>query len=204
MKKSFYAMLAALTIGSSLTACSNSEDKAEDKPKEKTHVAASTAEAPTTDHEDGEKATPEEIAQIERMDKGILLYGEGNKGGDYSSTVENAGYRVQTEGKDTVGIITARVTIQNVREDNQTVDLSEIDFSVQDEKTGKSYDGQAMPFDEDKFKTVPAGYSLTFDVSFMIKNPPKNVDNFYLYMNSSVDPYEDIHWQLNNLIDSKN
>ncbi|MEO2223204.1 hypothetical protein [Priestia megaterium] len=204
MKKSFYVMLAALTIGSSLTACSNSEDKAEDKPKEKTHVAASTAEAPTTDHEDGEKATPEEIAQIERMDKGILLYGESNKGGYYLSTVENAGYRTQKEGKDTVGVISSRVTIQNAREDNLEVDLSEIQFSVKDEKTGKTYDGQVMTFDEDKFTKVPAGYSMTFDVTFMIKNPPKNVDNFYLYMDSAVDPYGDIHWKLDHLIDNEN
>lgn len=200
MKKSFYVLLAALTIGSSLTACSNSEDKAEDKPKEKMQVeAASTAEPRKADHEEGEKATPEEIAQMERMDKGILLYGEGNKGGDYSSTVENAGYKVQKEGKDTVGIINARVSIQNVREDNQTVDLSEIQFSVKDEKTGKSYDGQPIVFDEDKFKKVPAGYSLAFDVTFLVKNPPKNVDNFYLYMDSSVDPYGDIHWKLDKL-----
>lgn len=44
------------------------------------------------------------------------------------------------------------------------------------------YKGQAMPMYEDKFKTVPAGYSLTFDVSFMMEKPPKDLNNMYLYM----------------------
>jgi hypothetical protein len=54
-------------------------------------------------------------------------------------------------------------------------------------------------FDEDKFKKVPAGYSLSFDITFLVKNPPKNVDDFYLYMDSAVDPYSDIHWKLDKL-----
>lgn len=195
--KKFIGVLATGVVLTGLLSACGAKEEAVEKPKKV--EAAATTEPRKADHEEGEKATPEEIAQIERMDKGILLYGEGNKGGYYSSTVENAGYSVQKEGKDTVGFIKSRVTIQNVRENNLAVDLSEIHFSVKDEKTGKSYDGQPIVFDEDKFTKVPAGYSLTFDVTFTVKNPPKNVDNFYLYMDSAVDPYGDIHWKLDKL-----
>jgi hypothetical protein len=192
--KKFIGVLATGVVLTGLLSACGAKEEAVEKPK-KVEAAAAAA----TNSEEGEKATPEEVAQMERMDKGILLYGESNKGGDYLSTVENAGYKVQKEGKDMVGIINARVSIQNVRDDKQTVDLSEIDFSVKDEKTGKSYDGQPIVFDEDKFKKVPAGYSLAFDITFLVKNPPKNVDDFYLYMDSAVDPYSDIHWKLDKL-----
>lgn len=56
-----------------------------------------------------------------------------------------------------------------------------------------------MPMYEDKFKTVPAGYSLTFDVSFMMEKSPKDLNNMYLYMESKIDPFVDIHWKLDNL-----
>jgi len=136
-----------------------------------------------------------EMSEEERLEKGILLYGEDAKGGYYGSTVENAKY----EKADNMGYITARVTINNVREDGKTIDLSEIKYSVKDEKTGKMYKGQSMPIYEDKFKTVPAGYSLTFEVSFMMEQPPKDLNNMYLYMESKIDPFVDTHWKLDNL-----
>ncbi|MEH7604454.1 MULTISPECIES: hypothetical protein [Priestia] len=137
-----------------------------------------------------------EMSEEERLEKGILLYGQSSKGGYYGATVENAKY----EKADKTGYITARITINNVREDQKTIDLSEIKYSVKDEKTGKTYKGQAMPMYEDKFKTVPAGYSLTFEVSFMMEKPPKDLNNMYLYMDSKVDPFTDTHWKLDNLV----
>ncbi|MFP7733921.1 hypothetical protein ACLHDF_10955 [Priestia aryabhattai] len=83
------------------------------------------------------------------------------------------------------------------------MDLSDIQFSVKDEKFGKSYEGQPLMEDEQKFKQVPPGYSLTFGVKFLMKNPPKNVRHFYLYMDSSIDPFEDTYWQLDGLSKSK-
>ncbi|MCL9633550.1 hypothetical protein L2095_02320 [Bacillus zanthoxyli] len=83
------------------------------------------------------------------------------------------------------------------------MDLSNIEFSVKNEKSGKFYEGQPLIEDEQKFKQVPSGYSLTFDVKFLMKNLPKNVKHFYLYMDSSIDPFEDTHWQLDGLSESK-
>lgn len=61
------------------------------------------------------------------------------------------------------------------------------------------YKGQSMPMYEDKFKTVPAGYSLTFDVSFVMEKPPKDLNNMYLYMNSKIDPFVATNRKLDNL-----
>lgn len=137
-----------------------------------------------------------EMSEEERMEKGILLYGQTAKGGYYGATVESAKY----EKSDKTGYMTARITINNVRDDGKTVDLSEIKYSIKDEKTGKTYKGQAMPTYEDKFKSVPAGYSLTFDVSFMMENPPKDLNKMYLYMDSELDPFTNTHWKLDNLV----
>ncbi|WP_017151622.1 hypothetical protein [Bacillus bingmayongensis] len=57
-----------------------------------------------------------------------------------------------------------------------------------------------MPMYKEKFKSVPAGYSLTFDVSFKMENLPKDFNNLYLYMDSKLDPFGDIHWKLDNLV----
>lgn len=57
-----------------------------------------------------------------------------------------------------------------------------------------------MPIYEEKFKSVPVGYSLTFDVSFKTENPPKDFNNMHLYMDSKLDPFGDIHWKLDNLV----
>lgn len=142
-----------------------------------------------------ESIPSKEMTEIERLEKGILLYGEKAKGGYYRATVENAKY----EEVDKHGSLTARVTIDNVRDDEKTVDLSEIKYLLKDEKTDKTYDGQAMPLNEDKFKSVPSGYSLTFDVLFMIENPPKDLNNLYLYIDSRLDPFPNTQCELNNL-----
>ena len=170
-----------------------------------TSLMAACSEETTTKREEipnkvEEPTLSKEMSEIERLEKGILLYGEKAKGGYYGATIENAKY----EEVDKVGSLTARVTIDNVRDDEKTVDLSEIKYLVKDEKTGKTYEGQVMPMNEDKFKTVPSGYSLTFEVSFMIENPPKDLNNLYLYIDSKLDPFTDIQWKLNNIESKQN
>lgn len=202
MKKNVGLAVVAFTLALSLSACNSSGNKEKGTKKEKVTEAVSS-ESTADDNSGGEQATPEEIAEVERLEKGILLYGQSFKGGDYGATVEHATYEVAQEGKDKIGVISARVTIKNVREDLKNVDLSNIQYSIKNEKTGKSYEGQPLIEDEQKFKQVPPGYSLTFDVKFLMKNPPKNVSHFYLYMDSSIDPFEDTHWQLDELSESK-
>ena len=135
-----------------------------------------------------------ELTEIERLEKGILLYGEKAKGGYYRATVENAKYE---EVDNEHGSLTASITIDNVRDDEKTVDLSEINYLLKDEKTDKTYEGQAIPLNEDKFKSVPSDDSLTFEVLFMIENPPKDLNNLYLYIDSKLDPFPNTQWELN-------
>ncbi|MEI4803776.1 hypothetical protein ACIGHG_19580 [Bacillus sp. NPDC077411] len=143
-----------------------------------------------------ETTQPKKSKEIsEEKEKNILLYEEFAKGGSYRATVENAKYKIV----DKMGNITTRVTINNVRNDEKTIDLSEIKYFVKDEKTGKKYEGQPMPIHEDKFKNVPVGYALTFEISFTMKNPPKDLNNMYLYMDSKIDPL-DTYWKLDNLV----
>lgn len=137
-----------------------------------------------------------EVSEENKMEKDALLYGEIAKGGYYRATVENAKY----EQVDGIERIVARVTINNARADEKAIDLSEIQYFVKDEKTGEKYEGQVMPMYEEKFKSVPAGYSLTFDVSFKMENLPKDFNSMYLYMDSKLDPFGDIHWKLANLV----
>jgi hypothetical protein len=33
----------------------------------------------------------------------------------------------------------------------------------------------------------------------MIEQPPKDLNNMYLYMESKIDPFVDTHWKLDNL-----
>ncbi|MGG2015303.1 hypothetical protein [Bacillus sp. S10(2024)] len=143
-----------------------------------------------------ETTQPKKSKEIsENMEKDALLYGEFIKGGFYRATVENAKY----ETVDNMGNITTHVTINNVRNDEKAIDLSEIKYFVKDEKTGQKYEGQPMPIYEDKLKNVPVGYALTFEISFMMKNPPKDLNNMYLYMDSKIDPL-DTYWKLDNLV----
>ncbi|MEI4621665.1 hypothetical protein [Bacillus cereus] len=137
-----------------------------------------------------------EVSEENKMEKDALLYGEIAKGGYYRATVENAKYE-QVGG---IERIVARVTINNAQADEKAIDLSEIQYFVKDEKTGEKYEGQVMPMYEEKFKSVPAGYSLTFDVSFKMENLPKDFNSMYLYMDSKLDPFGDIHWKLANLV----
>ncbi|PEE37431.1 hypothetical protein [Bacillus pseudomycoides] len=162
-----------------------------------TSLMAACSEQTTTKKEvTTQSKKSEKVSEENRMEKDALRYGEIAKGGYYRATVENAKY----EKVDGIGRIVARVTINNARADEKAIDLSEIQYFVKDEKTGKKYEGQVMPMYEEKFKSVPAGYSLTFDASFKTENSPKNFNNMYLYMDSKLDPFGDIHWKLDNLV----
>ncbi|KFM99310.1 hypothetical protein D0U04_20415 [Bacillus clarus] len=123
--------------------------------------------------------------EVSTQEKNALLYGEIAKSENYRATVENAKY----EKIDKTSRITARVTINNARIDEKAIDLSELTYSMKDEKTEKKYRGQVIPMYEDKFKNVPVGFSLTFEVSFNMDNPPKDLNNMYLYMDSKNDPF---------------
>ncbi|MFP7173893.1 hypothetical protein [Priestia filamentosa] len=182
MKSLVKVTCATFVLTSLMTACSEEKETTQVEPENKVENTLSPEEE-------------QQKLEMERLEKGILLYGQSSKGGYYGSTVENAEYAKEDE----TGYLTVRVTINNVRDDEKPIDLSEINYTVKDEKLGKTYEGQAMPMDEDKFKNVPVSDSLTFNVSFVMENPPKDLNNLYLYMQSDLDPFADTHWKLDNL-----
>ena len=112
------------------------------------------------------------------LEKNAMHYGEIVKNEYYRATVENAKFeKIDKERR-----ITTRVMINNVRDDGQTIDLSEIKYFIQDEKTGQKYEGEAHPiYDE-------------------LKTSPKDLKNMYLYIDSKATPLTDTYWKLDHLV----
>ena len=112
------------------------------------------------------------------LEKNAMHYGEIVKNEYYRATVENAKFeKIDKERR-----LTTRVMINKVRDDGQTIDLSEIKYFIQDEKTGEKYEGEAHPIDDEHYKNVPHEFSLTTDVVFELKTSPKDLNNMYLYI----------------------
>ncbi|VIJ04506.1 hypothetical protein BTAR23_AR23_02773 [Bacillus thuringiensis serovar israelensis] len=130
------------------------------------------------------------------LEKNAMHYGEIVKNEYYRATVENAKFEKIDEERR----LTTRVMINNVREDGQTIDLSEIKYFIQDEKTGQKYEGEAHPIGDEHYKNVPHEFSLTTDVVFELKTSPKDLNNMYLYIDSKAAPLTNTYWKLDNLV----
>ncbi|MCL9633549.1 hypothetical protein L2095_02315 [Bacillus zanthoxyli] len=74
MKKNVVLIVSAFMLTLSLSACNSLGNKAQETNEEKVVEAASN-ESTAEDNSGGEKATPEEIEEMQRLEKGILLYG---------------------------------------------------------------------------------------------------------------------------------
>lgn len=130
------------------------------------------------------------------LKKNAMHYGEIVKNEYYRATVENAKFeKIDKERR-----LTTRVMINNVRDDGQTIDLSEIKYFIQDEKTGEKYEGEAHPIDDEHYKNVPHEFSLTTDVVFELKTSPQDLNNMYLYIDSKAAPLTNTYWKLDNLV----
>lgn len=158
---------------------------------------------------DMQKVTKEEneknIEQQENEDwqslrEGVLTYRQHSKGGYYNATVESAIYKENKQGSPS---ITAKVQIENVREDGKNDDLSEIKYYIKNKKTGEKFNGVAMPLNHEAFKELAPNSTVTYDVLFEISDK-KELNSYYLYMDSKLDPFSDIHWKLENLTQSNN
>lgn len=193
MKKIFYVIPLALTIASGmvLTACGTQETSNE-KEHGSTEIS-NKKDNPTTNNaeNDGSVAKDEEAKRMERIEKGIMIYGESVKGSDYLTTVTGAQYN---NDKSKQGIVTAVINVKNVREDGQAVNLSEMNFNLEDKSASKSYKGTVIS-PEDNFYKLSANEALTFEVDFKIPHLSKG---FMLHIKSKVDPI-DAAWKINNL-----
>jgi hypothetical protein len=176
----------AFILTSLMTACSEEKETAQVEPSKEVESTLSPEEK-------------QQKLEIERVEKGILFYGEGAKGGDYGVSVLDGTYEKANEGS---GTIKAQVEVKNVHDDGTAVTLFPLEFWVKNEKTNQKVIGKALPNDAQKFANLPQGQSIVFDVSFSIKDT-EELENFYLYIDSKNDPFANAHWKLDNLDSSQ-
>lgn len=186
MKSIIATTCIAIMITSLMTACRGEKETVQAEPQKKVESTLSPAEK-------------QERLEMEQLEKGIMSYRESVKGGDYGISVLNGTYEKANEGS---GTIKAQVKVENVHEDGTGVDLSSLKFWVENEKTNQKVVGKALPNDSQRFKSLPQGQSMVFDVSFLIKDV-KELENFYLYIDSKNDPLDNVHWKLDNLETTK-
>jgi hypothetical protein len=124
--------------------------------------------------------------RIDRLEKGILLFGEGAKGSYYLTKV-NSAYLEETNP----GSIVVKVTIKNVR--GKQIDLSELKYLLKDEKNNNSYIGKVLT------TNIPSEININelreLDISFDI---PDMADEYMFSVESSLDPM-DVRWKVDNL-----
>ncbi|MBT2258358.1 hypothetical protein [Priestia megaterium] len=182
MKSIIATTCIAFMVTSLMTSCSDGKETVQAEPQKKVESTLSPAEK-------------QERLEMEQLENGIMSYRESVKGGDYGIVVLNGTYEKTNESS---GIIKAQVKVENVHEDGTDVDLSPLKFWVKNEKTNQKVIGKALPNDTQKFKNLPQGQSMVFEVSFLIKDV-KDLENFYLYIDSKNDPLDNVHWKLDNL-----
>jgi hypothetical protein len=187
MKSIIATTCIGVMVTSLMTACSDEKETVQAEPQKKVESTLTSAEK-------------QERLEIERLERGIMSYRESVKGGDYGVSVLNGTYEKTNESS---GTIKAQVKVENVHNDGTGVDLSPLKFWVENEKINQKVIGKALPNDIQKFKNLPQGQSMVFDVSFLIKDA-KELENFYLYIDSENDPFDNTHWKLDNLVSKQN
>jgi hypothetical protein len=137
----------------------------------------------------------QENEQWQSLEEGVLTYRQHTKGGYYNATVESATYKENNQSSPS---IVAEIQIENVREDGKNDDLSEIRYYIKNKKTGENFTGVAVPSNKETFKQLAPISTITYDVLFEISDK-KELNSYYLYMDSKLDPFGDVHWKLDNL-----
>jgi len=187
MKSIIATTCIAFMITSLMTACSDEKETVQAEPQKKVESTLSPSEK-------------QERLEREQLENGTMSYRQSVKGGDYGISVLNGTYE---EANESSGTIKAQVKVENVHDDGTGVDLSPLKFWVENEKTHQKFIGKALPNETQKFKNLPQGQSMVFDVSFLIKDA-RELENFYLYIDSQNDPFNNTHWKLDNLASKQN
>jgi hypothetical protein len=202
MKKLIKVLATGAILTGLLSACGNAEEKV--MPKDATKVEAVT----TTN-------TKTETVQ-KKQSNGILTYGETFKGNTYNIMVNSAQFYNPNPDFDKIESPNSRYLLVNVNVKNATdsaVDLIGMNFTLKDEKTGKTYERQGNPqvtgssvtpwgdiFDI----TLQKGDSLTGAVPFVIPNG-NDTGEYTLYidnLNSEEAQVDSAQWKLNNVTKS--
>jgi len=192
MKKAFIVTIGALVLGSTLSACSwTSSSKSTDEEPPKVSSKQSS-------ENDSNSISKKEEEKMKRMEKGILVYGEGVKGGLYLTTV-NTAYSENNLPEGTSNrspyTVDVSVKIKNVSDDGQIADLSELKFNLNDPKMDKNFDGRLLPDRNPMTYRLEPNNSLTLTVSFDV---PTIEDKYMFGIESKKDPITD-EWEITGL-----
>ncbi|TXC86067.1 hypothetical protein FS935_18655 [Metabacillus litoralis] len=136
--------------------------------------------------------TAEEQNQIERMEQGMMVYGEAVKGGYYGTTVESSYIEELAENKH---LIVIKVNVRNVRDGEELISPSELKFELNEEKEDRKYIGEIRSIQNPKEVFIQSNNSLTFEVSFEVEEVS---DEYKFYIVSSLDPIP-THWLIDDL-----
>ncbi|MEM4992657.1 hypothetical protein WKH56_08950 [Priestia sp. SB1] len=193
MKKIVIATIGALALSSTLAACSwETESKSVDEEVVNEKQKQSSENDPNA-------VSKEEEARLKRMEKGILVYGEGTKGGLYLTTVNTAySERIMPEdGNNSRSpyMVVVSVKVANVSDNGKIADLSELRFNLNDSKTDKNFEGRLLPDRNPMTYKLEPNNSLTLDVSFEV---PTIEDKYMFNIESKADPITD-EWEVTNL-----
>ncbi|MDC2866450.1 DUF4352 domain-containing protein [Bacillus sp. BP-3] len=161
--------------------------------KKDSAVENDSIEEPTAKNENKELIDFEEKEKMIRLEQGILLVGESIKGGYYLATVQSAYLNDSNDS------IVVNVSIKNVR--GQMIGLSELKYTLKDEKDGKVYEGKLLdqnppPYDIQVKPNETVELKIAFEV-------PGTANKYMFYIESSLDPLE-THWKIDKLQSPKN
>ncbi|MCW9132021.1 DUF4352 domain-containing protein [Bacillus paramycoides] len=153
-------------------------------------VENGSIEEPTAKNEN-EKLINFEEEDMSRLEQGILLVGESAKGGYYLTTVQSA---YLNDSNDSVVV---NVSVKNVR--GQMIGLSELKYTLKDEKDGKAYEGKVLDQNPSDIQVEP-NETVELKIAFEV---PGTADEYMFYIESSLDPLE-AHWKIDKLQSPKN
>ncbi|MGG0185493.1 DUF4352 domain-containing protein, partial [Bacillus rhizoplanae] len=145
--------------------------------KKDSAVENGSIEEPTAKNENEELINFEE-EDMSRLEQGILLVGESAKGGYYLTTVQSA---YLNDSNDSVVV---NVSVKNVR--GQMIGLSELKYTLKDEKDGKAYEGKVLDQNPSDIQVKP-NETVELKIAFEV---PGTADEYMFYIESSLDPLE--------------
>jgi hypothetical protein len=182
MRKLFILLTLSLLFVSVTAACT--------QDKKDSTVEDSSTEEPTAKKENEELINFEQ-EDMSRLEQGILLVGESVKGGYYLTAVQSA----YVDGSN--DSIVVNVSVKNVR--GQMIGLSELKYTLKDEKEGKVYEGKVLDQNPSDIQVKP-NETVELKIAFEV---PSIADEYMFYMESSLDPLE-THWKIDKLQSPKN
>ncbi|OVE34462.1 hypothetical protein CCZ20_26325 [Priestia aryabhattai] len=192
MKLFLKTVSTALITISLMTACSEANTEHSPSKEEKVKMVDMATIAKDSNNKINEK---QENENWQLLKNGILTYNQTSKGGYYSATVESAKYSKSNQDS---GVITAKIQVENVRDDGKEDNLSEIRYYIKNKETDEKSIGKAIPESLEDFENLPSHSKITYDVIFEIKDVA-NLNSFYLYIDSNLDPFSGVKWKLENL-----